>query len=71
MTPAQQQFGIAVQLPSNDPLSAPHLLGESWTGTRWYDSREQRDTAYEKMLEQPAYYRKGDVPSIVLAKIDP
>lgn len=58
-------------MPDNDPMAAEHLLGEQWSGTRWYDSEAQRDAAYEDMLDHPRYYRRGDSPSIILEKIDP
>ena len=65
-----QQFGIRVSLPHNDPLAAAHLLGEDWSGERWYSTADERDQAYSKMLKQPPYYRQGDSPSVVLEKID-
>lgn len=68
-TSAGKQFGIRVELPDNDPLSAPHLLGTDWTGTRWYDTEIARDVAMDGMLKQPGYYRKGDTPSVRLTKI--
>ena len=71
MNEPPRRYGIAVTLPPNDPLSAPHLLGEDWTGTRWYESAEARDAALAEMRRQPRYYRRGDVPSIELRPIDP
>ena len=54
--PAGKPFGIRVELPTNDPMSAPHLLGADWS-------------AMEGMLKQPGYYRKGDTPSVRLTKV--
>ena len=71
MNDPSKRFGIAVRMPPDDPLSAPHLLGEDWTGTRWYESAAARDAALEAMRRQPRYYRDGDSPSIVLEPIDP
>jgi len=71
MAAAAKNYGISVKLPENDPMSAPHLLGDEWSGTRWFDSEEERDAALVKMQNHPRYYRKGDSPSIVLEKIDP
>lgn len=71
VTAATKSFGISVSMPDNDPMSAPHLLGDDWAGTRWYDTAEERDTAFDAMQNHPRYYRKGDTPSIVLEKIDP
>lgn len=52
-------------------MSAPHLLGDDWTGTRWFSTAEERDAVLVSMQNHPRYYRRGDTPSIVLEKIDP
>ena len=64
-------YGIEVSLPSNDPMSASHLLGESWSSARWFETREQRDTALAAMRKQPGNYRKGDTPSVQYMEINP
>jgi hypothetical protein len=66
-----KSYGIIVKMPENDPMSAPHLLGESWAGERWYDTEEERDSAFDGMMRNPSYYRKGDRPSIQLTKVNP
>lgn len=71
MSTATKSYGISVTLPENDPMAATHLLGEDWSGTRWYATAEERDAAFESMKDHPRYYRKGDTPTIVLEKIDP
>ena len=68
-TSTGKPFGIRVELPANDPMSAPHLLGAEWSGTRWYETEAVRDIAMEDMLKQPGYYRKGDTPSVRLTKV--
>jgi hypothetical protein len=68
-TTSAKRFGILVEMPENDPLRAPHLLGDDWSRTRWYDTEAARDSALEEMLTQPPYYRKGDTPSIRLTKV--
>jgi len=65
-----KRFGIRVQLPADDPLAAPHLLGDDWAGERWYASADERDRAYQSMLDQPPYYRQGDTPSVVVEKVE-
>ncbi len=69
--PHGKPYGIAVSMPEGDPMSAPHLLGDEWSGTRWYATAAERNTALAAMKNQPAYYRKGDSPSILLEMIDP
>lgn len=71
MSTAEKNYGISVELPENDPMTAPHLLGDEWSGTRWYSTAEERDAAYVAMQNHPRYYRIGDTPSIVLTKIEP
>lgn len=65
-----KKFGITIKLPGNDPMSAPHLLGDDWEGSRWYSTSDERDAALVEMQNHPRYYRSGDVPSIVLEKVD-
>lgn len=69
--PAGKPFGIAVRLPEGDPMSQPHLLGDDWSGTRWFATEDERNTALASMQKQPAYYRVGDSPSVELEIIDP
>lgn len=64
------RFGIRVTIPANDPMSAPHLLGEHWESVRWYDTEAARDHAFAEMQRQPGYYRRGDSPSVILEKIE-
>ena len=69
--PEGKPYGIAVSLPDGDPMSEPHLLGDDWSGTRWYATAEERNVALAAMQKQPAYYRKGDSPSMELKLLDP
>ncbi len=69
--PEGKPYGIAVTLPEGDPMSEPHLLGDEWSGARWYATAAERDAALAGMRKQPAYYRKGDTPSIELTVINP
>lgn len=64
------RFGIRVTLPPGDPMRAAHLLGEHWESFRWYETAAQRDAAFEDMRRQLPIYRKGDIVSQVLEKID-
>ncbi len=66
---ADKRYGILVQMPENDPMNAPHLLGDQWSRTRWYDTEAARDVAFDDMLRQPRNYRIGDIPSIRLSKV--
>jgi len=67
---SHKRFGVSVELPKNDPMRAPHLLGDDWSSERWFSTEEQRDAAMQAMLTQPEYYRKGDSPSVTLKKVE-
>lgn len=64
----QQRFGIRVTLPTDDPMRAPHLLGD-WKSERWYATEEERDRAYAATTKDLNYYRSGDVVSHIVEKI--
>ena len=51
-------------------MRMPHLLGESWSAVRWYDSAEQRDRALREMRDRMPNYRQGDTPAQVLTRIE-
>ncbi len=64
-------YGVKVELPDNDPFRMPHLLGDEWTGTRWFATAAERDVAMAGIVKQPGNYRRGDTPSILVSAIDP
>ena len=57
-------------MPADDPFRAAHLIGSDWEGFRWFDGEEERDRIFAQMERQPPYYRQGDTPNQVLAKIE-
>lgn len=65
----EKRFGIRVRLPEGDPMAAPHLLGD-WVGERWYASAGERDIAFNITVRQLAYYRRGDVISQIVEKVE-
>lgn len=65
-----KKYGIKINMPAGDTLSAEHLLGEDWQSFRWFETEQQRDRAHDDMEQQPPYYRLGDVPSVVLEKVE-
>ena len=65
-----KKFGIRIVLPEGDPMSAPHLLGLEWEAFRWFETERERDEAYQRILRQPGYYRRGDTPSQVVTKVE-
>ena len=69
-TQTKARYGIRVTLPEGDTMRSPHLLGTDWEGYRWFDTESDRDRAFEEMLRHPLYYRKGDIATQVLAKVE-
>lgn len=65
-----KKFGIRVTLTENNPMRLPHLLGEDWASTRWYETEQQRDAALIDMSRRLPNYREGDDPAQVLTKIE-
>jgi len=65
----RKRFGIRCTLPPDDPMSAPHLLGPNWEAYRWYDTEQERDQAIEDFGREHLYSRRGDIPSVIYAKV--
>lgn len=65
-----KRHGIRATLALDHPRRQPHLLGDDWEGLYWYDTPEKRDQAFKEMQREHAYSRRGDVPRMVLEKID-
>lgn len=63
-------FGIRITLYPNDTMRAPHLLGENWEAYRWYKTIEERDKAFAELEQQPPYYQRGDIPNLILTKVE-
>lgn len=65
-----KRFGIRITLPEGDPMRKPHLLGEEWESYRWYETQAERDQALSEMSQEHVYSRAGDVPRLVLSKVE-
>ena len=65
-----KKYGIRITLAETNPMRLPHLLGEDWESTHWYDSKEERDDALAAMSRQLPYYREGDNVAQVFSKIE-
>lgn len=66
----QKKYGIRMTLPPDDPMRAPHLLGDAWESFKWFASERERDRAMAELQNKHPYYRVGDYPSLVLAKVE-
>jgi len=67
---SKKRFGLRFNLPEGDPMRQPHLLGEDWEAYRWYDTEGEREQAYEAYRHEHEYSRRGDVPSLVITKVE-
>ena len=63
-----KKHGIRFTMPPGDPMAK--VLGEGWEYFRWYDNAEERDRAFLHLLQQPPYYRQGDIPTQIMTKVE-
>jgi hypothetical protein len=61
-------WGIRLSLPDQDPMRL--VLGEDWHEYQWFASEEDREAKLAQLQDQFIYYRKGDVPSFVLERVN-
>ncbi len=59
-----KQFGIRMTLPVEDTFRLPHLLGDDFASTRWFNDEMQRDQFLSDYASQFVYYREGDVATL-------
>ena len=57
-------------LPASDPMRAPHLLGPDWEAFRLYDTVAERDAAFDALQREGIYYRRGDLQSVDLERLE-
>ncbi|MGH8400961.1 MAG: hypothetical protein ACRESU_07650 [Gammaproteobacteria bacterium] len=67
---SSKRYGIRCSLASDDPMSAPHLLGPDWESFRWYDTAHERDEAIEEFSREHIYSRRGDKPSVIYTRVE-
>ena len=65
-----KRYGIRMTLPEDDTMRAAHLLGEDWESFRWYATAQERDAAFGDMLRNLPNYRRGDIVTQVLEKVE-
>lgn len=61
-------WGIRLSLPADDPLRP--LLGDDWHEYQWFAREAERDAKLAQLRRQFVYYRKGDLPSFVLERVN-
>lgn len=67
---AMKRFGIRKTLAPDHPRRQSHLLGDDWEAYEWYETKRARDQAYDEWKREHLYSRRGDVPRLVLEKVD-
>lgn len=65
-----KRHGIEMTLPPGDPMRAAHLLGDDWKAFRWYDTEAEREAAWDSLHREGIYYRRGEVQSLSLKRVD-
>ena len=65
-----KRFGIRATLAPDHPRRQPHLLGDDWEGLYWYATPEARDQAFQEFQREHLYSRRGDIPRLVVEKVD-
>ena len=65
-----KRFGIRKTLAPDHPRRQSHLLGPDWEAYEWYHSEDERDRAYEQLLREHNYSRRGDVPRLELERVE-
>lgn len=64
---AEKPWGIRVTVPASDPIN--RLIGVDWHKEHWFRTEIERDRVYVEMNKRHGFYRIGDNPSQILAKI--
>ena len=65
-----KRFGIRKTLAPDHPRRQSHLLGDDWEAHEWYETEAERDQAYAEMMREHTWSRRGDVPRLVLEKVE-
>lgn len=65
-----KKYGVKITMPADDPMRAPHLLGEDWSSERWFETAAERDAWIEEQRHEHAYSRRGDIVSELFEKIE-
>ena len=65
-----KRYGIRKTLAPDHPRRQSHLLGDDFEAFDWYETARERDLAYQAMQREHLYSRQGDVPRLVLEKVD-
>lgn len=65
-----KRFGIRKTLAPDHPRRQSHLLGDDWEAHDWFETKEMRDQAYQNLLHEHRWSRRGDVSRFQLEKVE-
>ena len=65
-----KRYGIRKTLAPDHPRRQSHLLGDDWEAFEWYDDARTRDRALKTLQREHIFSRRGDVPRLVVEKVD-
>lgn len=65
-----KRYGIRKTLAPDHPRRQSHLLGDDWEAYEWYETEREREQALRELQREHLYSRRGDVPRLVLERVD-
>jgi hypothetical protein len=65
-----KRYGIRKTLAPDHPRRQSHLLGDDWEAFEWYEEAEARDRALKTLQREHVFSRRGDVPRLVLERVE-
>lgn len=65
-----KRFGIRKTLAPDHPRRQSHLLGDAWEAFEWYEEAGERDRVLKQLQREHQFSRRGDVPRLVLERVD-
>ncbi len=65
-----KRYGIRKTLAPDHPRRQSHLLGDDFEAFDWFETERERDQALRELQREHLYSRPGDVPRLVLEKVD-
>ncbi len=65
-----KKYGVRMTLREHDPLTLPHLFGDSFAAERWFNTKKERQAFLDSYQKPFIYYRKGDRPQFIYELIE-
>ncbi len=65
-----KKYGVIMQLPEGNPMSAEHLLGKDFEAERWFETKAERETFLNVYQHEFVYFRRGDIATLTYTLVD-